>query len=211
MKKIVVMSDSHGYHQMINRVKELEPDGDYYVHCGDSEAETYMMQDWLCVKGNNDWYSDFPNQIKFKVEDLNFLVTHGHRFGYMDRETSMIYTLQEANCDVLLSGHTHVPMYKEVDGCTLINPGSTTLPRGGSNRSYCVIYVEGKDLKVEFKNLDDFKKEIDYAKRLLDYCRMNGLIICGDYICEVLSELSIFDHHERSMFLRLQVPVSFKK
>ena len=50
MKKIVVMSDSHGYHQMINRVKELEPDGDYYVHCGDSEAETYMMQDWLCVK-----------------------------------------------------------------------------------------------------------------------------------------------------------------
>ena len=70
MKKIVVMSDSHGYHQMINRVKELEPDGDYYVHCGDSEAETYMMQDWLCVKGNNDWYSDFPNQIKFKVEAL---------------------------------------------------------------------------------------------------------------------------------------------
>ena len=71
MKKIVVMSDSHGYHQMIDRVKELEPDGDFYIHCGDSEAETYMMQDWLCVKGNNDWYSDFPNQIKFKVEDLN--------------------------------------------------------------------------------------------------------------------------------------------
>ena len=39
---------------------------------------------------------NFPNQIKFKVDDLDFLVTHGHRFGYMDRETSMIYTLQEA-------------------------------------------------------------------------------------------------------------------
>ena len=23
------MSDSHGYHQMIDRVKELEPDGDF--------------------------------------------------------------------------------------------------------------------------------------------------------------------------------------
>lgn len=41
--------------------------------------------------------------------------------------------------------------------------------------------------------------------------KMNHLTICGDYICEVLSELSIFDHHERSMFLRLQVPVSFEK
>lgn len=56
-----------------------------------------------------------------------------------------------------------------------------------------------------------FIKEINYAKRLLDYCKMNHLTICGDYICEVLSELSIFDHHERSMFLRLQVPVSFEK
>lgn len=59
--------------------------------------------------------------------------------------------------------------------------------------------------------LDDFHQEIDYAKRLFDYCKMNHLTICGDYICEVLSELSMFDHHERSMFLRLQVPVSFKK
>mgnify|MGYP002957577153 FL=1 len=59
--------------------------------------------------------------------------------------------------------------------------------------------------------LDDFHQEINYAKRLLDYCKMNHLTICGDYICEVLSELSIFDHHERSMFLRLQVPVSFEK
>ena len=59
--------------------------------------------------------------------------------------------------------------------------------------------------------LDDFHQEINYAKRLLDYCKMNHLTICGDYICEVLSELSIFYHHELSMFLRLQVPVSFEK
>lgn len=59
--------------------------------------------------------------------------------------------------------------------------------------------------------LDDFHQEINYSKRLLDYCKMNHLTICGDYICEVLSELSIFDQHERSMFLRLQVPVSFEK
>lgn len=27
MKKIVVMSDSHGYHAMIDLVRELEPEG----------------------------------------------------------------------------------------------------------------------------------------------------------------------------------------
>lgn len=59
--------------------------------------------------------------------------------------------------------------------------------------------------------LDDFHKEVDYAKKLLHYCQENNFNICGDYICEVMSELSIFDHSERSMFLRLQVPVSFDK
>lgn len=156
MKKIVVMSDSHGFHEMIDLVKELEPDGDFYVHCGDSEAETNMMRDWICVKGNNDWYGDFKHFIQFKVEDLNFLVTHGHRFGYFDRESKMFYTLQEANCDVLLSGHTHVPMHLEENGLHLINPGSTTLPRNGSDRGYCVIEVNGKELNVIFKKLKNF-------------------------------------------------------
>lgn len=154
MKKIVVMSDSHGFHEMIDEVKNRETDGDIYVHCGDSEAPTEMMRHWRTVKGNNDWFSDFNDKIIFQVEDLKFLVMHGHRFGYSDRESRMIYALQENECDVLLSGHTHMPMYKDVDGYVLINPGSTTLPRGGSPRSYCVIYVDGDQLSVKFKDLD---------------------------------------------------------
>ncbi len=155
MKKIVVMSDSHGFHQMIDEVKRREPDGDIYVHCGDSEAPTEMLRHWRTVKGNNDWYSDFNEKIIFQVEDLRFFVVHGHRFGYSDRESRMISTLQENECDVLLCGHTHMPMYEEIDGYVLINPGSTTLPRGGSFRSYCVINVEGCQLSVQFKNLDE--------------------------------------------------------
>ena len=58
--------------------------------------------------------------------------------------------------------------------------------------------------------LDDFHQEIDYAKRLLDYCKMNHLTICGDYICEVLYELDIFESDKREMFFRLQVPIQFK-
>jgi DNA-binding transcriptional MerR regulator len=58
---------------------------------------------------------------------------------------------------------------------------------------------------------DDFDEEQDYARRLLEYCRANDYQVIGDYICEVLTELNIFDCSRRSMFLRLQVPVSFQK
>lgn len=59
--------------------------------------------------------------------------------------------------------------------------------------------------------LDNYDDEKAYARKLLDFCRGNDYEISGDYICEVLTEFNIFDSNHRSMFLRLQVPVSFKK
>lgn len=59
--------------------------------------------------------------------------------------------------------------------------------------------------------LDDFMDEKVYAKRLLDYCEKNHYEIIGDYICEVLIELTFFNQNNRSMYLRLQVPIAFKK
>ena len=58
--------------------------------------------------------------------------------------------------------------------------------------------------------LDDFDKEPEYAKRLLEYCKENAYIVAGDYICEVLTEFNVFNKEKRSMFLRLQVPVKFR-
>lgn len=58
--------------------------------------------------------------------------------------------------------------------------------------------------------LTGFEDEMRYAKRLLDFCNANHYLITGDYICEVLTEFSIFESGQRDMFLRLQVPVSFK-
>ena len=46
---------------------------------------------------------------------------------------------------------------------------------------------------------------------LLSHCKSEGLSICGDYICEVLTEFNVFDDEKRGMFLRLQVPVDFSR
>lgn len=151
MKKIVVMSDNHGYLDFIDEIRKLEPDGDVYVHCGDSEGTEERLKGWVAVRGNNDWMARLDDEKVFELEGLGFLVTHGHRYGYFNREKMMLDDLLRHGCDVLLSGHTHVPQYECVDGFYLINPGSTTLPRMGSNRSYCVIYAENGKIEVEFK------------------------------------------------------------
>lgn len=58
--------------------------------------------------------------------------------------------------------------------------------------------------------VDSFDDEPEYAGRLLKYCRDNNYQVCGDYICEVLTEFNVFDSEKRSMFLRLQVPLNFR-
>lgn len=57
--------------------------------------------------------------------------------------------------------------------------------------------------------LDNFADEMEYAGKLLDFCKAKKWEIAGDYICEVLTEFNVFDSEKRSMFLRLQTPVKF--
>ena len=57
--------------------------------------------------------------------------------------------------------------------------------------------------------LDDYEKELEYAKKLLEFCKKQKYIISGDYLCEVLTEFNVFDSGHRNMFMRLQIPVSF--
>ena len=58
---------------------------------------------------------------------------------------------------------------------------------------------------------DGFDAEKTHIKRLWHFLDENNLNVSGDYICEVLCELPYYDSNKREMFLRLQIPVAFRK
>ena len=54
--------------------------------------------------------------------------------------------------DILLHGHTHVPVVEEYPTHTYVNPGSVSIPKEGSPNSYLLLTDEGftwKDLEGE--------------------------------------------------------------
>lgn len=156
MIKIAVMSDNHGLDEHVSRVAHLENDALYLVHCGDSETfDDHLLRRFYAVRGNNDWMIDLKNNIIFEAGDHRILVTHGHRIGYFDRAEILATMAKENNCNIVLCGHTHMPMHEVVNGVHVINPGSTRLPRGGSDYTYCVLYLDGSDLKLEYKSIKD--------------------------------------------------------
>lgn len=57
--------------------------------------------------------------------------------------------------------------------------------------------------------LDSYEGEIEAAGKLKAFCAKNNYTIHGDYICEIMTEFNVFDSENRSMYLKLQVPVTF--
>ncbi len=52
-----------------------------------------------------------------------------------------------------------------------------------------------------------FEEELEYAQILFDFAKSHNYKIVGDYICEVVVELPIFEVEERHMLIKLQIPV----
>lgn len=54
---------------------------------------------------------------------------------------------------------------------------------------------------------NDFNKEYENAKYLIEEIEQRGFSINGDYICEVIAEFPIFEDEHRNIFYKIQIPI----
>ena len=94
----------------------------------------------LCVRGNCDTEVDqmvlaFPILADYAilcVDGRAIYATHGHHYN-RDALPSL------CPGDVLLYGHTHVPLCEEVSGIRCCNPGSVSIPKEDSPHGYMTL------------------------------------------------------------------------
>ncbi|MBQ4489443.1 MAG: phosphodiesterase [Ruminobacter sp.] len=105
----------------------------------------------IAVRGNCDSEVDstvleFPIDASYNTLIINgrkAFMTHGHRYDETDSEYIGL-----ANGDIFMSGHTHCPVLKQNRaGIYILNPGSITFPRGGSDKSMAIINEQGISLR----------------------------------------------------------------
>lgn len=152
--RIIVMSDSHGDRDTIEKVAEQS--GDAYFHCGDSELsyEDPIFQSMYKVQGNCDMDSAFPEEVEVTVEGIKVYAAHGHRHDVKRSLMPIFYEAKEKGANIALFGHSHLYGAEMREGILFVNPGSTLLPRGGNPPTYAVIEW-AKTIKVTFKNMND--------------------------------------------------------
>ena len=111
---------------------------------------------FIFVKGNCDAEVDnfvirYPLRQEFSygyVDGMSILMNHGDRF-----EDAKQILQHFKNIDIFLTGHTHKPVVEETPFGIHINPGSISLPKGGSKKSFAILDVEDGKFFVEFKEI----------------------------------------------------------
>lgn len=156
--KVIVISDTHGQiNDIIKAINEMRGI-DLIVHLGDNTKDAVNIKsqthiDIINVKGNCDFLDNSTKEDKLiKIKDKRIFLTHGHKYGVKYGLDNLYYKAKEINADIVLFGHTHIPLSVNHDNILFFNPGSTTMPRGISKRSYGIIELSDQ-IRCELKNL----------------------------------------------------------
>ena len=153
MKKLIILSDSHGNMKGVSELLPLIAENDAVIHLGDGAGdmrearESYPEKVYACA-GNCDFFSPLPTEGELEVEGLKIYFCHGHKYGVKSDLLRLIAEAKNRKADVVLYGHTHQAAITQAEGITLINPGSLrySVGKGGS---YCYLVVhKGKATPV---------------------------------------------------------------
>ena len=173
MKRIGVVSDTHGAVSVFDSCIKKAGEVDGWFHLGDYAWDADKLRELtgkpvIAVYGNCDGYScreseetPFGRDPRTKagervviVEKARLFLCHGHYYDADLGPWTLELRARELSCCAALFGHTHRPELSAYGSVLLLNPGSAARPRGMSPRSFAVLTVDGGDVNASIIKLD---------------------------------------------------------
>ena len=160
--KVLVVSDSHGRHDLLRKAIGQEAPIDMLIHAGDIEGDLDKIlgpkreYEVHAVAGNMYWGDSLEAADLFDMGGHKVFLTHGHRHGVSYTLANLREAAEDCGADVAIYGHTHMPALDEQNDIMLLNPGSVSKPRqAGLKKTYAVIMINDKTgkMSVRFKSL----------------------------------------------------------
>lgn len=154
-----------------------------------------------------------PSTITIEYIGERYLYSHDTAVNFYDYGIEMYEELLRRFKAQMLSDS--LPMIYFCNAGTIMK--KEMLYEGNLHSSEIFVQVDkdfkGKNIKTIPGNLylciygDSFDKEISLIHNMLDEINCKGYEIIGDYICEVIAEMPMFDNTQRGMYIKLQIPI----
>lgn len=158
MKRIGIISDTHGYLEDIDAVLAATADVelDMWLHAGDLGDDARYMQEHIgipvyAVRGNNDRVQPLePREQLIPLEDTYIYITHGHEVSYYNQIQELLHIGRSMGARLIVAGHSHHHGEQRQGDVLFVNPGSIALPRDNSGGTFAIVTYEAGVFSVEF-------------------------------------------------------------
>lgn len=153
--KVLVLSDSHGFSSFAERAVRENEDCKTVFFLGDGlrdiekTAEKFPDREYICVAGNNDFYSRENTEAYKHISSVTIMACHGHLFNVRFSLRDLINSANSVRANLVLYGHTHIQkMYNDpVTGICAVNPGALC------DGKYCMLTIENGGYDIEFSSV----------------------------------------------------------
>ena len=119
-------------------------------------------------------------EVRFEAEGIRFRLVHGsprrmNEYLFEDRDPRSLERIAaDADCDVLVFGHTHKPWHREISGVLMLNDGSVGKPKDGDPRAAWTLTTVGEgvvdvDIRRETYDIASMAAAIRAAEGLPDH------------------------------------------
>ena len=138
---------NHDYASVTDVAAGFNPYAAYAVHYTHRKLTEESMR----------YLEGLPWSSRFEAEGLSVAVYHGSPRAPLDEyvfpdypSSTLSWFLRQAGADVLVLGHTHMPMVRRIEGGVVVNPGSVGQPRDGDPRaSFMLLDLSGGEVRAE--------------------------------------------------------------
>jgi len=156
--RIIVTADTHltkTRKPLPERIVKELPGADMIIHAGDwISADIYHeLKRYAPVKGvygnadEGDITSIFPFKDVIDVKGFRIGITHGHG-EKKTTERRVREVFEDEKTDIIIFGHSHIPMLRYFNKTMLLNPGSPAYKRKLPYYSFAILEL-GIDMHAE--------------------------------------------------------------
>ncbi|MBN1110173.1 MAG: metallophosphoesterase family protein, partial [Methanomassiliicoccales archaeon] len=110
--------------------------------CGDRHLELSVER---LGEGSWDWLSSLPEEVRLDLCGRTLYMTHAVPGGWDEKllpstpESRYLELARELGADLVVTGHSHIPMVRKVSRTLFVNPGSVGRPRDGPRAAYALV------------------------------------------------------------------------
>lgn len=153
--KIIVVSDTHGNFDSLNKIIIDNIDAQTIIHLGDGQDDAkkliniYPNKNIIRVMGNCDNDNRIPTEYEGNIGNKKIFASHGHLYNVKLGLLNIFNQGSIKNADIILFGHTHIPLNIFYNNRYIVNPGSLKNPP----YTYAILNIDNDNVSIKINTL----------------------------------------------------------